>query len=315
MPKSQIAEFTDYITPDGLVYNFDDACKFLVSQTGMGMAPVKYISQQGPLQHGETVYDYRLKKRIIQIIYREDNDSRAAYWTARDDLLNYIRPNRQLLGTFNTGALRKRLPNNTMRQIDVFIEKGPIFVPTSPGFWDEWGIEETLRFIAHDPTFYDPVLKTAIWALVSIDELVFPFDFKVGADGTGLLFDSGVIDSNIDITYPGTWHTYPTITITGPLIGFTIENSSIGERIKLDSIIAVGEVVTINLEFGNKLVTSSIHGNLYGQITSDSDLATFRIVPEPEVVDGINTINVTGGGALIGTTAVTVSYYTRYIGI
>jgi len=69
------------------------------------------------------------------------------------------------------------------------------------------------------------------------------------------------------------------------------------------------------LEFGNKLVTSSIHGNLYGQITGDSDLATFRIAPEPEATGGVNTINVTGGGALIGTTAVTVSYNTRYIGI
>jgi len=196
MPRSKIAEFTDYITPDGLVYNFNDVCRFLVSQTGMGMAPVKYISQQGPLQHGETVYDFRLQKRIIQMIYRKDNDSRAAYWTARDDLLNYVRPNRQLLGTFNTGSLRKKLPNNTMRQIDVFIEKGPIFAPTSSSFWDEWGIEETLRFIAHDPTFYDPVPETATWVLTLHDDLIFPFDFKSGSDGSGLIFDTNVIGRN-----------------------------------------------------------------------------------------------------------------------
>ena len=68
--RNKIYEFTQYTAPDGEVYRFNIHDQFVLSETGMGMPIVRPISQSGPLQHGETIYDYRLEPRTIQLIMR-----------------------------------------------------------------------------------------------------------------------------------------------------------------------------------------------------------------------------------------------------
>lgn len=305
-------EFTEYYSPDGEVYRFDTETKFLMSETGLGMPPIEYITQKGPFQHGETYYDYRLQPRTIQIVHRRNACSRIEWWNNRANILNLLRPNRQTVGDFSLGTLRKVLTDGSVRSIDVIIQEGPAFRARDNDVWDEWGIMETLRFIAPDPTFYDPTLNTESWTLNpdTVDQLEFPFTF----DGTDMAFRQYVINDDHVVTYTGTWMSYPTIEITGPIIEPKITNESTGEVIYLNYDVESGEVVTITLEFGNKSVSSDVRGNIIGTVDSISDLATFHIAPDPEVADGINTLNVTGGGA-DGTTEVDIKYYTRYIGI
>ena len=305
-------EFTEYRSYDGAVYHFDTGDKFLVSETGEGMPPIGYITQRGPFQHGETVFDYRLEPRIIQLIHRRNACSRQEYWENRATLLDMLRPNRHATGAFATGALYKTLTDGSQRAIDVMIEQGPMFQPSDPKKWDEWSITETLRFIAHDPTWFDPDINTEIWVLNpdTVNQLLFPFTF----DGTDMAFRQYTMSDDHIITYTGTWLSYPNIVITGPLIRPRIQNLSTDELIDLDYTVESGEVVTIDLSYGNKSVESDIHDNITGAVQSTSDLATFHIAPAPEVADGANTINVAGGGAT-GTTDVRLTYYTRYIGI
>lgn len=304
-----VLEFTEYISPDGSVHQFDTLDRFIMTEEGYGTPPIDYITQSGPNQHGSTPLAYKLRDRIIQLTIRDNACNRDDYWAHRSELLNAIRPNRYVGDEFSPGVLRKKFSNGDIRDIKVFIQEGPVFAPRSLDRWDEFGFTEVLRFIAHDPIFFDPTVAGITFALSpgSLDELVFPITFSIG-------FDSSYYSNTQNIVYAGSWPAFPTIVITGPQSHPLIENLSTGEKIELNYNLSVGEVITIGLEYGNKTVDSNLVGNLSGVITSDSDLTTFHIAESPKVTGGINQIRVTS----LGNTAasgIAISYYTRYYGI
>lgn len=301
-------EFDIYIAPDGEEFSLNDwNGTWILGGDGFGMPPIEYKTSHGPFQHGETPIDFFLRPRIIQYQFRIQECNRLRYFNLRNKCLNYLRPNRQLVNTFQTGTLRKILSDGRKRDIRVFIEEGPTF-PFTNDSWDEWGSMNTLRFIAFDPTFYDPTSASASFTLTPITNLVFPITFPIA-------FGTTTIDNTVSITYPGTWHDYPTITLVGPLAGIIITNETIDEKIHLSYSIPTGRTVTINLAYGEKTVEDDLGNNLIGSISSDSDLATFRIVPDPEAPGGINAIRALGAGVLAGSTQISISYNVRYIGI
>lgn len=304
---SRIVEFTYYITPDGVVYNFDNRDdKFLMSFTGEGMPEIEYIQQNGPMQHGASIIDYRLKPRIIQYVHVRQACDRDGYWDARADLINMLRPNRQTPGyNMKLGTLRKVLPDRSRRDIDALIQRGPLFEARDLDNWNEFGYVETLQFICPDPTFYDPTVSTAIWALSAGSNLVFPFTFP-------FIFGSSIINQPLNVVYTGSWLAYPIITVHGPIEGVIITNESTDEEIALRYIVQSGEDVVFNLQFGNKTVTSSIYGNLIGSV--EGDIATFHLAPDPEVAGGINVLNAVGLN-VDSSTQISICWNTRYIGI
>jgi hypothetical protein len=316
----QRIEFTEYHAPDGEIYRFERGdVDFLISETGFGMPGIDYISQQGPFQHGNTIYDYRLQPRVVQLIFRGNSCSREAYWAKRADIMNLLRPNRQLIDQFDLGTLRKILPGGAMRDLNVLIEQGPEFRPREVGRWDEYGVHETLRFIAPDPTFFDPTLHEEMLNFASTyAHLILPFtiesDLVVGSGE--MAFDVDATYGQIVINYTGTWLSYPTIIIDGPVDFPVIENLGTGQRLDLSAYnIAAGETVTFTLDFGNKTVVSSGAGNIINYLSEDSDLSTFGIAPDPTAPGGLNTIKLSGENFLNNISKLTVRYYTRYIGI
>lgn len=326
--KPKLIEFDYYITPDNVTYNFHNGIdRFLMSFEGTGMPPIDYITQQGPLQHGETVIDYRLQKRVLQYVTRRKACNRYIYWENRFNMMDILRPNRQTTTTITPGHLRKIIPGRDnvlhqqiVRQIDVFIESGPVFSPRSLDDYDEFGITEALRFVAPDPTFYDPTPVTMSWSLTALNHLVFPVTLLPysGApidSGLDMIFGSNLIGDDATVTYLGTWPSYPTIVFTGPLSGPIIQNLTTGKKIQLLYDISGGETVTIQLPYGNKTVTNQEGVNLSGTVTDNSDLADFAIEPTPMAPNGLNTVRVIGGGAIVGVTAISLSFYTRFIGV
>lgn len=309
MNNRPVLEFDYYISPDGQVYQFNShRDKFIYGVRGYGMPPIEYITSQGPFQHGVTLENYFLQPRIVQLMHRRNAHSRQSYWDARNDIINMLRPNRQAVNNLTTGVLRKVLPDGTKRDLNVLIYDGPRFDPRLGGSWDEWSVDDPIRFYAFDPTFYDPTELSYSWLSSEVDELDWPEDFPI-------YFDSGYLTESKTVQYTGTWQAYPTFVITGPLTGVVITNESTGETIEVNYALAAGDTMTITLQYGNKTITNGDGDNLIGTATTDSDIATFHIAPDPEVADGENVIEVRGSGATYQQTQIVMTFNTRYIGI
>lgn len=185
-------------------------------------------------------------------------------------------------------VLRRLLSTGEKRDLCVYLAEGPKFDPAESG-WDEFGFTEMLRLIAYEPIMYDPTV-------VSV-----PY-----------LFGTGYVSDYEDIVYSGTWETHPTLILTGPLNDPRVINEGIDAYIALDYHIADGEVVTIDPDAGT--VENEDGTNLIGAVTPDSALATFRLVPSPEVAGGSNRVRLVAGGATANSDF-ELQYYRRYIGI
>lgn len=308
-------EFDYLITPDGLVYNFDDRSsplndgRFLLTFEGQGMPDLHYITQRGPFQHGVTVLDYRLDPRTITYLHFRSACNRQGYWDARADLINHCRPNRQVPNTpFKPAQLRKVFPDGTMRDIDVYIQSGPYGVPRTLDRWRETRFTETLKWLAADPTFYDPAATILTLDISICDDLIFPFEFPFE-------FCDSTLAAEDTITYGGTWLANPIIYFTGPLRFASVFNKTTLERIAFTRDIPAGTTITVDTRYGVKTVTDDSGQSWRGALTSDSDLATFHLAPDPEAAGGVNVIAAGGFGGIPGLTSIKVQYNTRYIGI
>ncbi len=301
-----------YIAPDSRVHELitphSPVGRFVVGFSGAGMPPFDYPTQRSPFQHGDTVKDFFARPRVIQMLIRENFCDRDDWWNGRTTLLDDLRPNRQLTSTASVpGVLRFIRTDGTIRDINVFIDAGPRFEPAEAGVWDEWSFQEILRFIAHNPIFFDPTQATLTFAIVLDTDLVFPITFPIQ-------FGSGEVDLTSNITYTGSWEEFPIIVITGPLADFRLDNVTTGEFLALGSDIAPGRTVTIDLRSGFKTVTDDLGNNLIGSVTPDSDLGTFHIAADPEATNGVNVMRLRGNQPT-GATSVVINFFTRYVGI
>lgn len=305
------------ITQDGTSYMLGNtANRFVLSDEGSGMPDIEYITQRGPFQDGETVRDFFLRPRVLQWHIRQKYCSRGAYWSGRNELLSVLAPNRSMSRGQPQATLRRIRGDGSKRDIKVVIEQGPVFQPRARDVWDEWAIDEVIRFIAHDPTYYDPALKTHVFE-ASAGLQGFPYDFPIDLSScfifpiTFPVIFGCAFDITRDIVYPGTWLSYPTFVITGPSNYTKIINETTGESLIFTRPILQGQVIVIELAYGAKRVYDLAYPDvsLIGYLTTDSDLASWHL--EPRVTNAIR-IN---AGAAGQSTVVTMTYYERYIGV
>ena len=74
----------------------------LRNKSNFGMPPVRFITQRGPFQDGETVLDMRYDPRVIQIFMARYLANRTALFDERNRLLDYLRPSRSFDPTAET---------------------------------------------------------------------------------------------------------------------------------------------------------------------------------------------------------------------
>lgn len=306
-----IIEFDYLITPDGLEYQFNtNGNSFLTSELSpLGMPRQDVQTQRSPYQHGETALNYSLNPRVVTMVHRKQACSRQAFWAARQDLENHIRPNRQLVwGAYEPCQLVKVLPDNTRWVLDVYFTGGAEFRARRE--WDEWSAEDAIRFTAYDPTFraYD-VTEVELDLIVAGSELCFPICFPICFQAEDTIDDSEVV------SYMGTWQSFPVIELDGPIENPIITNEDTGEKIEMSYAIPAGITVTIDCRAARKTVVDSDNTNLIGTLTEDSDLGTFHLAPDPESPNGQNTISIFGIDAAAGLTEMRLSYYCRMIAI
>jgi hypothetical protein len=295
------------VLSSGIAYNFENKhIKSLLTEDGFGMPPIEFITQRGPFQHGENLRDYFLRPRTMQLLIRRNGCSRDEYWTNRLALIDLLRPNRVQSNCNIFGVLRRVLPDGRKFDIKVVAAEGPGFGQVSDK-WDEFSYQEAIRFVAYDPTFYNPTLRTFVISSVETS-LVFGNVDPPSTSTFGWVF--GLTNGTYTLNYPGTWKTYPIIRIYGPQDTFSITNNTTGKVISLSYDILAGTYIQIGLSYGAKYVQLNDGTNLIGYISGD--LATFAIEP------GTNEFEVNGTNefqAAPNTPRVEMYYYERYIGV
>lgn len=312
-----ILEYDYLLLNDGTRYTLKD----VISAEGFGMAQREINTQRGPYQHGESFVSRYLIPRSLQYVIRVNFHSRDAYNKGVNTLVDAVN---------KTVTLVRVFPDASKRYIDVYPDEGPNL--DSPGGWNRWSIQDTIRFLAPDPTFYNPVQQSLGLSSVS-GQLEFT---TTGTETPAAITDgnrSGMefrtinretatyIDQRFYIGlefYPiaaagtvvnnGTWETYPLITIRGPIEDPEIHNVTTGDVIKLSPVtLTYDQMILIDLKYGGKSVYYRDGTDAIALVTDDSDLGTFKLMP------GSNYISVSGTGG--GPPIVALLWYERYLSV
>jgi hypothetical protein len=273
--------------------------------TGWGYAPIRTHNVTGPFQHGTSVLGYRFQPRTITLDVIKKNCTRSAWFDERSRLIDRLglqttNPNLPELGRLQWEYIQN--DEVEIRALDCYLNRGLSYNP-DPQWW-QFGILESLEFIASDPIIYDPTQIT-----VTIDtfeeELILPMTFP---------FILGSHTATQNVTYDGTWPEYPIIEVDGPTNGVYIENTTLDFFIQFDYFIPTGVTVTFDLTIGAKTVSDDSGNNLIQYVTAGSNLAQFVLERDPFAVGGVNTFFV----ALVDidtTTEIRIKYFNRYVGI
>jgi hypothetical protein len=314
------SEFDEIRDPLGHVFRLSDGRRrFLLSEAGTGLPPFHYVTQATPFQHGATVIDFFARPRVVTQRYRWPAAHRNEWWALRTVMADAVRPNRQFGGATRTAALtlRKYLPDGSALDLRVMIDRSPNFAQRERPGWDEWALDEVLRFIAHDPIYFDPV-ETVVSSDLADDQLVFSDrvpGFVGGVDfqpRERIYFGGG---REVSVLYTGTWLAWPTVQIEGPVTNPAVTADASGALVSLPGYtVAPGELVTIQTAPGSRSVTSPVGGNLIGQVSETSTLTAMFLAPEPLAEDGINTFRLTGAD-LTDQSSLRVRYHTRKVGL
>ncbi len=284
-------------------YDLSDWVKYVhVGNDNFGLSPVNRLTEQGPLQHGNTDIGYRLGPRTLQLVLNmlADDSDTSDYWNQRAELLHIFAPRD------NPIQLRFTYPLGT-RQIACHAVGGLSFPSQDKQAYV--GHKVNVSLMANDPTFYDPTLVSESFGIaISSGQMNIPLaiPWNIG---------SSTLNKTTSIMYAGSFVTYPVITVYGPITDLKITNTTINEKIDFTgSTIAAGKVYTIDCRYGYKTVVDELAVNQIAKLTDDSDLSTFRLETDPVAVDGVNTITVTGTA---GTSATQIyfTYYSKYIGV
>jgi hypothetical protein len=273
----------------------------LNSVGGLGMPPVRRITQAQAQQDGQTYLDTRLEPRVVTFGLDAFCPCEVDLWDMRDTLI-------RLMSEFANGFVLRvnLLPHGVRRYLDLRYMaglEGMHDLHVSPHLQPV-----AFQGIADDPIIYDPDLVTVSYNLGAMLGIGFPLSFPHG-------WGTDAFTTMSPIVYPGSWKSFPIIRITGPCDTIAIANNTSGDALDLGvNALAAGELLTIDCTPGQKTVTHSTLGNVQSWLTTDSDLATFCILPDPDAPGGINDVQVTFLNGLAATT-ITIEYFIRYLGL
>lgn len=289
---------------NGIVYSLSDGtyCQHL-GHDGVGMMPSHRLRQRSPMQHGATDLGFRGDPRTVQLALLIEGTSMSNYWTRRTALLDLFKPADDAL------ELRFTLDNGDVRQID-YEYVGNMSLGSQEKMRYTHAVGVTLS--AADPAFYDPTGKAIVFALgggSAAFEVPMAIPLNIGVS---------VLDQTRVIDYSGNarWLTYPyRIRIIGPITDACITNLATDEKLDFDGItIAAGDYYDIDCRYAYKTVMDDEDTNKIADLTNDSDLATWHLAPDPDIVDGQNSIQVTGT-AVTAATEVYIQWFDKFVGI
>jgi hypothetical protein len=297
-----MGEITVYLMVAGTRYDLSESAPLeIIDISNLGATNATRITERAPSQDGDSDLGRVLNPRSIPIILQARPNVSYPYATIRR-LINQL---------FKAGNADMQLgvifDDDTEYRIDVR-SIGNVQLPLNIENQALLRVPVTLR--AATPIFYDPVLQIINFGLVGAGATLVPTVIP-------MLVGGSTVDQTAVINYDGSYLSYPIITITGPLTNPKIENLTTGLKLDFTGItITAGNYYTIDLRFGRKQVykNGDPSDNRINELTSDSSLAFFAILPDPDVPGGINQFKVTGTVAT-SATSVYVQYYRNFDGI
>jgi len=227
-------------------------------------------------------------------------------WNLRQTLINLINP---LVGTVR---LRAEFRDGAIYELHNVAYDSQFEMGTD-GMTGPMTQSVGARFIAYDPVWWRYPMRIVSPTLTILEGIVFG-DVSPPSTMVFPIAFTVYISEDQAVTVGGNWMAFPTIEYTGPMYRPLVENLTTDEQLRLEYEIADGEVVTVTTEFGNKTVTSSTAGNLIGYLSTDSDLATFHLDPDPIATGGVNTLRFYAANCNANS-AIRVSWFDRYLGL
>lgn len=275
----------------------------LVSISGIGTAPLRQLEERSPFQDGSSSVGFRLDPRIINLVLFMNSSSRAEADNNRTALYEYFK------GLPLPLKLKCIKDNGDTRLIDCYTS-GMVDAPLD----EQNRVGASQRFAiqlkALNPIWYDQT--PLAWGILG--------GSSTGASGFSIPMEvpfvqapNTFIDATVSLSYSGSWYEYPVITIFGPGTNFTVTNLTTGDILDFPTLVLTsGEYVQIDLRYGAKSVVDDTGANVIGELSSDSDLSTWRLVPSPIASSGANSINFSVASDATEETGVRINYYNRY---
>lgn len=322
----------------GVTNHLNNVCEFWLEDIdGLGLAAVDRHVVRYPSVDGDIDRGHYVNPRFILLTWVNQSKTRKLFWALRREVNGIFRPrdNSPIVLTFYFPDGFKAAANvNLTGQLD-----------------NEQLDPKTQRVVAtlkaNDPRLYNPDKKTVSFALLENDEgwdIELPGATATWADNTGwdvqkdtivplpggsgwnigvsVLSVTQVIAYAQNVTFADI--EYPVITLLGPIQNPIITNQTTGEKIDLTNngglSLAAGERVVIDLATTAKTIVNQDGTAVDQYLTTDSDLATFHLAYNGELLsdgsfcDGNNTLLVQGTGATTATN-VLVEYYERFAGV
>jgi len=298
------AELHEIVTADGSILrlNDDDERRVMLYPSNAGLPPIKWITDNPFQIEGVVERGYKIQERTITLEVRFSTASRERYYEAREVLLNKLRPNR----LSDTTPLQYTFirADDTRRAI-YGRALSPQFQRTNPDISDEHGFTETIIIECFDPIFFDPKQVSSAFGLFAADtDLSLPASFPLSFGGIG--------NATIDLTYAGTWYSYPTLVVSGQCENWRLTNLATGKVVIFNKPMTANEVVTLNLS--KRTLVNNFGENLWGYLSPVSNIVSFKIEPDAVVPNGTQTLQFLANAGADALTA-QLQYYTRYAGI
>ena len=289
---------------DDVEYSLDDgSLAYYLGDEGWGMANLHRLSERGPLQDGDTDRGERLDPRYGSLLFEIVAENRTSLYAIRESFMTLFHPSEMLklrwdLPAVGIGIGGAEYPAIS-RQFDVLYHSDMDFPSAKRTGYSQ---KFTVTMKANDPTCYDP------------NPIVLTFS---GGGGAGMpfpllvpiTFGASAMNATIEMDQLGNADDYPIIRIVGPITNPIITNLTYGMKLDFTGItIGAGVTYEIDLRYGHKTVIELPSTNRVNQLSTDSDLSTWRLVR------GDNDVSAQGT-SITAATKVLVTYYKRYLGV
>lgn len=279
--------------------------RFWVGDTGLGMPPVRRIEERGAQQHGTTDLGFRLEPREFGLVFGFRSDGGLDYWEKRREILDIFKPS-----DIPLQLTVQSYDDETFKRSILFHYMGDLELPTEQSSdIDEAGTYDlvSVSLRAADPVWFDPALKTSLIETIDVSGMNIPTEVPT-------LLGGSLLAGDIDIDYQGSWLEYPVITIYGAITDPIVTNLTTGEKLDFAGYtVPAGDFLQIDLAYGVKTIVDSGGNNKMGELSADSDLATWHL-QHARSGSNTNTIRATGSNT-DASAQVTIEYYERYIGV